>query len=167
MSWYEISKRMTEELTDGTEFCIDDKEKEEVKKVHTKIGHTYCDYCGKDVICIWDDYNKDNWYGYLGNQAQIPRNYTYSPIINILRKTPYMNSIYNLHSRCHTKPNDWSKRAHKNALRILCTECFKKTYKRVKVKSNDGILCEISVLPERGETIESVMDDLDIKGEIL
>ena len=75
--------------------------------------------------------------------------------------------IYNLHSRCHTKPNDWSNRAHPNALKELCNECFTKTKTRVKVMSDDGILCDIVVLPERGETIESVMNELNIRGKVL
>ena len=33
--------------------------------------------------------------------------------------------------------------------------------------SGDSILCDITILPERGETIESVMNELNIRGKVL
>ena len=167
MSWNEIYKRTHNNITNGIEYCSTIEEKQNVINSKTKIGHTNCDYCGKEIICIWDEFNSNKWYGYLGNQVQNTKNYQYSPIISILRKYNKIDKVYNLHSRCHTYPNDWSKRAHENALKLLCNDCFRKTYKRISVKSTDGILCKISVLPDRGETIESVMEELEITGEVL
>ena len=156
MSWYEISSRMNENVTDGTEYCINDEEKEEVIKAKTRVGHCNCDYCGKEVLVIFDK-NKDDWYGFLGNQAIIDRNYRYSPIIQILRKGPVINRLYNLHARIHCK--DWSIRCKSGSLKILCNECFMKTYNRYQVIYK-GKLCAVSVVKDRGETIEGVLDEL-------
>lgn len=172
MSWYEISSRMHSNPTDGSEF--NNKVKVEG---HPKISRTTCDYCGKEVLCVWDDNNKSQWWPYLGNQARKPNVYKYSPIIQAIRKhfgvegkvwdEEHGNNLMNLHAVAHSEPNDWSKRAHPNGLKILCSSCFQKTYDRVKVKGNNGIMYSLSVIPERGETIESVMKSLDIKGVVV
>lgn len=173
MSWYELSKRMHQNPINGfNEFNngnpIDG---------NPHISKTYCDYCEKEVLCVWDDYNKNQYWPYLGNQARKPNTYKYSDIIQKMRNhfnvvgkvwdEEHGNNLMNLHARCHSTPNDWSKRAHPNSLRILCSSCFQKTYKRIKVLGDNGIEYQLTVLPERGETIESVMKELNIKGKIL
>ena len=159
MGWYEISNRMNQNITDGTEYCITEEEKEEVKNANTRIGHCNCDYCGREVLVVSDKF-KNDWAKYLGNQAVISRNYRYSPIINILRKGPMINRLYNLHARIHCK--DWSIRCKEGSLKILCNECFFKTYNRYQIMYK-GHLCAVSVIEDRGETIESVIEDLDLK----
>ena len=172
MSWYDLSHRMHDNPTDGSEF----NDGEPVYG-HPKISRTKCDYCGCEVLCVWDDHNKNQWWPYLGNQARKPNTYKYSEVIQAMREhfgvlgevwdEDHGNNLMNLHARCHSTPNDWSKRAHPNSLRILCPKCFQKTYKRVKVMGDNGIEYQLSVLEERGETVESVMKDLDIKGKVM
>lgn len=177
MSWHEAYSNMHNNISDGTEFC---KTKEDiilVKESKTQIGHCKCEYCGKDLLAIWDNNNKQSWYPYLGNQARKFNTYSYSPIINIMRKyynvenkvwdEDHGNNLMNLHARAHSKPNNWAKRAHPNGIKILCNNCFQKTYQRIKVQGNDGYLYSLSVLPDRGETIQSVMKDLDITGTVI
>ena len=172
MSWYELSKRMHADPTDGTEYSNGKK-----IEYNPKISKTQCDYCGEEVLCVWDDYNKNQYWPYLGNAARKPNTYKYSDIIQTMREyfgvsgkvwdEEHGNNLMNLHARCHSTPNDWSKRAHPNSLRILCPKCFQKTYKRVKVLGDNGIEYQLTVLPERGETVESVMKELDIKGKVI
>lgn len=170
MAWGDIFNRMHQNPNDGSiwnnNIPIGDD---------TKISKTKCDYCGKEVLCIWDKHNSDNWYPYLGNQARKPTSYKYSKAIQILRKYFNVegkvwneengNNLMNLHARAHSKPNDWSKRAHPNGLKILCNSCFQKTYRRINVLGDNGILYQLSVMP--WETIEGVMNDLSIKGKVL
>lgn len=174
MSWTEVYDRMNNKnITDGSEYNNGQK-----IEGNPKISHTTCDYCGKEVLCVRDDYSSSKWYGYLGNQARRPNCYKYSPIIQTMRKyfnsenivwdEEHGNNLMNLHARCHCEPEDWSKRAHKNGIKILCPTCFQKTYNRIKVKSYDGIhTYALSVVEELGETVESVMKDLDIKGTVI
>lgn len=168
-SWSSTYNKMKNNTTDGSEFNNGQK-----VDGNPKIGHTTCEYCGREVLCIWDDYNRSNWFPYLGNQSRKPNVYKYSPIIQIMRKFYHAenkawtnNPLMNLHARCHCEPEDWSKRAHPNGIKVLCCDCFQKTYNRIKVLGDNGITYSLSVVPERGETIESVMSDLDIKGKII
>ena len=50
MSWYNINTRMNSNITDGTEYCINDEEKKEISEAGTKIGHCKCDYCGQENL---------------------------------------------------------------------------------------------------------------------
>jgi len=176
--------KMKENITDGTEYltCITDpsekeKIKQELKDAETKIGHLKCEYCGKDIISIWDKYNNSNWWPYLGNQARKPRTYNYSPIIRLLRRyfeveglvwdEAHGNNLINVHARAHSNPTNWAVRASSASIRLLCPACFQKTYNRTQIQGDDGILYAITVLRERGETVESVMKDLGISGKIL
>lgn len=179
MSWYDISKKMHNNETDGTEYIdkienISENEKNslinEVRSAHTKIGHCNCEYCNKLIIAVWDDFNSGSWYPYLGNSATKSKTYLYSPIIKVLRKinntegktwnSSNGNNLMNLHARVHCK--DWSIRCKEGSLKILCNECFSKTYNRYQVEYN-GQLCAISVVEDRGETIESVLKDLHMQ----
>lgn len=170
MAWIDINRRMHSNTTDGSEF-------NNGQKINDRpiIGHTNCDYCGKEVLCIWDDNNSNHWFPFLGNQARKPNVYKYSPIIQMMRKyfnvenkvwdEQHGNNLMNLHARCHCYPENWSKRAHPNGLAILCNSCFQKTYNRIKVKGDDGYEYALSVLPD--ETVEQVMKELDITGTVI
>lgn len=169
--WGQISTRMrSRNVTDGSEYN-DGKPIDN----NPRISHTHCDYCRRDVLGVWDDYNKDKWYPYLGNQARKPRTYGFSPIIRSMREfygvtgqvwgndPSAPNELLNLHARIHTYPNNWQLRAHPRSLKILCNECFQKTYKRVKLLVPDrGIRVEVSVMPEFGETVQSVCEEIGI-----
>lgn len=176
--------RMKEDSTDGTEYlcCIeDDGEREKVLQelieAKTIIGHTKCDYCGCEVLGVWDNSNINNWWPYLGNQARRPKIYQYSPIIRLMRKyfkvegmvwsQELGNNLINVHARAHSEPTNWSIRASSASIRILCPSCFQKTYDRTKIQGDDGYTYAISIIPERGETAESVMKDLGITGKII
>lgn len=162
-------ERMKNNLTDGSEFG------EKIDGV--KIGHTNCDYCGCEVIAVWDENNIKNYWPYLGNQFVKPNVYKGSKIAQRIRnnyncqnkvfRQENGNNLLNVHARCHSSPTDWSRRASKESIRLLCNSCFQKTYNRIKVKGDNSILYALSVLPDRGETIESVMKDLNISGKVL
>lgn len=175
MSYNYTLNKMKENITDGTEFGGDDISNEEVS-----IGHLKCDYCGCDIIAVWDKFNKNKYWPYVGNQARIPKNYKYSKIIQNIRKFYKKenqvfrqkdgNNLLNLHARCHSSVYYNPKRWSKESIRFLCNDCFQKTYNRIKIKGkneDEGIEYSISVIPDRGETIESVLKDLNIEGEII
>lgn len=180
--------------TDGTEFVdvllerdmIDQKRaemlKDELTQAHTSVSRLKCERCGKEILSIFDEYNQQQWWGYLGNQASKTNVYRYSTIIKVLRmlggvldandeskiyfNTWPDNSLYNVHSRIHTWPvKDYSWICRQNSIWMLCNECFRKTYRRVKVYENEGSglfrngvkRLEVSVVPELDETIESVL----------
>lgn len=140
------------------------------------IAETTCEYCGRTVLAVWDK-GISSWYPYLGNQAVKANVYRASPIIQAMRKYYHVegepwtiekgNNLLNIHARAHSDPNDWSKRAHPNGIKILCNQCFQKTYNRIKVLGNNGIMYSLSVIPSRGETIYSVMEDLGIQGKVI
>lgn len=163
--------RMKENTTDGTEFCKSEKERDLVIKNETKIGHTHCDYCGKEILAVWDIYNSNKWFPYLGNQSKKPKTYSYSPIIQIMRKfynaegKVWNNNLLNVHARIHSK--DWGLRCKDGSIKILCNECFQETYNRIQVELNNGSICAISVVESRGETAESVMKELNLNGKII
>lgn len=169
-SYSNAMRLMKQNPTDGTEFGLDS---EISLENNVKISRTHCEYCENEILAVWDNHNTSNWWPYLGNQARKPKTYFYSPIIQKMREyynvvgEVWDNPLLNVHARCHSTPTNWSKRASDASIRILCNSCFQKTYKRIKVQGNDGILYSLSVLEERGETIESVMKDLDIQGEIV
>jgi len=172
MGYYEIMDRMKSNLIDPKQF----NNGNEIDG-NPQIAETICDYCGAKIYAVWDDNNKKNWWPYLGNQVRKPNSYKYSPIINAMRSYYNVegtvwteelgNNLLNVHARCHSEPTNWSKRCSDASIRLLCNKCFQKTYQRTKIQGNDGITYAISVLPERGETIESVMKDLGITGKVL
>lgn len=167
--YYNTMNRMKENPTNGSEFGI--------IVPNVSIGHTTCDYCGKEVIAVWDEHNHKNYWPYLGNQSRKPNTYRYSLIINAIRKYYAVegtiwtdekgNNLLNVHARAHSDPTNWSVRASKESIRLLCNSCFQKTYQRIKVLGNDGITYSLSVVKDRDETIESVMSDLGVLGTIL
>lgn len=145
------------------------KLRDELNSAKTRIDYCTCDYCGKEIMKVRDKFCSNPWWGYLGNQARKPNVYSYSPIINLIRKIdPTCSDLYNLHARVHTKPiRDYSIICSPNSLHNLCNDCFMKTYTRIKVyakppyKFPDKVTyIEISVLQEKGETVESVLRDL-------
>lgn len=141
------------------------------------IGHTKCEYCDCEILGVWDEHNMNHWWPYLGNQCRKPNVYRYSRIIQAMKEhfdalnkvwtEENGNNLLNVHARAHSEPTDWSVRASSASIRLLCNRCFQMTYKRVQIKSPNGIIYAISVLPQRGETVESVCNDLGIKGEII
>ena len=174
MSYYEIMNRMKENPTDGTEYGLSKKESLEE---HVLIGHTKCDYCGKEILYVWDKYVEKQYWPYLGNQARKPNTYKYSKIIQIMRNffncedkiwdEKHGNTLGNNHARCHSSLASNPKRWSDASIRLLCSTCFQKTYNRIKVKGDDGIDYSLSVVEDRGESIESVMEDLNITGKVI
>lgn len=81
------------------------------------------------------------------------------------------NVLANLHSRCHPVGKkhqyDWDLRAGRNAIKLLCNNCFDKTKNRYQVLLDNGRKVAISVVENRKETPNSVLDELGLKGEIL
>jgi hypothetical protein len=164
-------ERMKNNCTNGSEFTNG------IVIPGVVIGHTKCDYCGKEIIAVWDEHNAGNWWPYLGNQAKRPKTYLYSEIIVAMRKHFHVenyvwneidgNNLLNVHARVHSKPTNWSKRASASSIRLLCNSCFQKTYNRIQVKGVDGILYALSVVEDRGETVQSVMKDLGIVGTVI
>ena len=177
MSYYSIMQRMKENPTDGTEYGLT---KEESLEEHVLIGHTKCDYCGKEILYVWDKNVELQYWPFLGNQARKPNTYKYSKIIQAMRKffncenevwtEEKGNTLGNNHARVHSSKKDNPKRWSDNSIRLLCSGCFQKTYNRIKVigaGEDEGIEYALSVIPERGETIESVMKDNNITGKII
>ena len=172
MSYNNIMLRMKSNLTDGSEY-----NNGEFIEDGINIAHTNCDYCDKKIIAVWDKDNKMNWWPYLGHQSRRPNTYKYSNIINLIRKFHNVegvvfrdedgNNLLNVHARCHSNPTNWSKRVSSASIRLLCNKCFQKTYKRILIKGEDGFEYSLSILPERNETIESVMKEFNITGSIL
>lgn len=168
MSWGTIHKAIHSNITDGSEYT-DNK----LIIPNVEIAHAKCDYCGQEILAVWDEHNKNKWYPYLGNQAAIGKNYSYSEILKAMKKFNGLmpldnwkyNPLVNIHARVHCK--DWSIRCTEGSLKLLCNHCFYETYNRIQVELNDGQLCAISVAKSRGETIMSVMDELHLKGRIL
>ena len=144
--------------------------------------YTHCEYCGCEIIQVTDN-SRSSYYGYLGNQAEIANNYLASPSVEAMRKFYDVgweeyhverrsnglsftqqkgNNLYNVHSRLHVKQkgkrglvHPWNY-ARGDFCKILCNDCFKKTYKRLSIDVRDGLTFEVTVLPHEdlGEVIE-------------
>lgn len=160
--------------TDGSEFCLTKKDHVLLKLTYAEVHYCKCDYCNKEILAVWDGYNCDNYWPYLGNQSKRINSYEYSPIIETMKKYYKENNLnwkdnnlLNSHTRVHSDSWNLSIRMTKEALRFLCNDCFQKTYNRIQVLGNNGILYALSVVEDRNETIESVMEELYIKGTIL
>ena len=163
--------RMKQNKTDGTEFCLDDESIKKVINAKTEIGHCTCDYCGKEILAVWDEHNSDKWFPYLGTQAKRPNTYKYSPIIQSMKKKDgcenkvWNNNLLNVHARIHHK--SYYKRCQEGSIKLLCNDCFQKTYNRYQVELENGDMIALSVVEDRGETIESVMNELGLHGTVI
>ena len=169
--------RLKENPTDGTEYARDENEKEEIIKAETRVAHTKCDYCGKEVLGVWDIYNERKWWPYLGHSSKRVNAFAYSPIIQAMKHYDgcddkvWNNNLLNVHAVVHSK--DWGLRCMDGSIKILCNECFQKTYNRYQIELEDdngnpiGKQIAISVVEDRGETPESVLKSLGLHGKIL
>lgn len=168
VSYGTAMQRMKSNPTNGEEFGLDSSIS---KENQVSISRTDCEYCGKEVLAVWDKHNNMNWWPYLGNMAKKVNTYKYSPIINIMKENDnslnkvWQNNLLNVHARIHS--SDWGLRCKKGSIKILCNDCFQKTYNRIQVRLNDGSIIAVSVVEDMGETIESVMEELNIKGEVI
>ena len=77
------------------------------------------------------------------------------------------NNLLNSNTKVHSDSVDTSIRMNENTLKFLCNDCFQKTYNRIQVKGDNEILYALSVVEDRCETIESVMEDLNIHVETI
>jgi hypothetical protein len=152
-----------------------------------RIVHSNCEHCGTEVISVTDGL-KSGWYPYLGNQAEIGKNYLYSPAVEAIRKfhdvgwidiregthrengpsftQRFGNNLVNIHSRLHVRREGerkllppWQHQSG-DAYRCLCNNCFKRTYRRIAVKGPGNLVYELTVLPT--ETIEQVVKECKI-----
>ena len=140
----------------------------------TEVYTTNCEYCNKEIYAIWDENNKNNWWPYPGNSTKSSNAFKYSDIIQYMKKNDNSISktwlecpLMNINARCHSNPTNPSKRFSPESVKFLCNSCFRLTFNRIQVKGNDGILYSLSVVESLDETIESVMKDLDIQGQVL
>lgn len=140
----------------------------------SEVYTTNCEYCNKKIYAIWDENNKNNWWPYPGNSAKSSNAFKYSDIIQYMKKndnaigrTWLECPLMNINARCHSNPTNPSKRFSTASVRFLCNSCFRLTFNRIQVKGDDGILYSLSVVESLDETVESVMKDLDITGQIL
>lgn len=138
----------------------------------TLIAHLNCEYCGTDIISVFDEHNKKNWYPYLGKQVERSGVYEYSEAVQKIKSFYGVgdgeiftqergNNFMNCHARFHSQPNNWKYRASPQSIRMLCNNCFLKTYNRMKIEMEDGTIAALSVL--ENETVEQVAEDLGIK----
>ena len=166
MSKYSWSDLKNLNITDGSEYSG-----EPIPGV--RISHLNCEYCGVDIIGVWDKHNIHKWYPYLGTQLERGNIYSYSKIILAIKEYYGIgqydrfrqedgNNLLNVHARFHSIPNKWHYRASKASTRMLCNNCFKETYNRWKIELPDGTIAALSVVRSRGETLMSVAEDLGI-----
>ncbi|MBP5785566.1 MAG: hypothetical protein J6V96_00445 [Aeriscardovia sp.] len=159
-------------LTDGSELGIDTP--------GIQIAHTVCDYCGKEVIGVWDDHIKSSrGLPYQGWVARTPRSgsknnrYPYKARTIAEIKDHYgigekewfteENNLLNVCGKVHIlvfKGGKWNLRTDLSyespaATRILCNNCFEKANNcRVAIMGTDGLMYSVSAMADKGETIE-------------
>lgn len=153
------------------------------------ITHSNCEYCNEHIIQVKDD-ARNSHFGYLGNQAVIGKNYLYSPSIEAIRKfydvgwenykeremraygpsftQELGNNLLNVHSRLHVRRKGsrtligpWNYQTG-DGYRLLCNNCFKKTYKRISIAGSDDLIYDITVLPH--EALEQVIEECQVIG---
>ena len=156
------------DLTDGAELEIADP--------CVQITHTTCDYCGGKVIGVWDDHIKSTkGLPYQGNQAKYPKAYPYaykgSTIAAIkahynLGENDWFikeNNLLNVCGKVHIlafADGEWRLRQdlaceEPGSARVVCNECFKNANAaRVAIMGSDGLMYSVSVMADKGETIE-------------
>lgn len=156
------------DLTDGAELEIADP--------CVQIAHTTCDYCGYKVVGVWDDRIKSTeGLPYQGNRAKYPKAYPYAY---------KGSTIAAIKAHCHLGENDWFIKENNllnvcgkvhilafadgewrlrpdlaceepGSTRVLCNECFKNANAaRVAIMGSDGLMYSVSVMADKGETIE-------------
>lgn len=156
------------DLTDGAELEIADP--------CVQIAHTTCDYCGGKVVGVWDDRIKSTeGLPYQGNRAKYPKAYPYAY---------KGSTIAAIKAHCHLGENDWFIKENNllnvcgkvhilafadgewrlrpdlaceepGSTRVLCNECFKNANAaRVAIMGSDGLMYSVSVMADKGETIE-------------
>ena len=159
-------------LTDGSELGIDTP--------GIQIAHTVCDYCGKEVIGVWDDHIKSSrGLPYQGWVVRTPRSgsknnrYPYKARTIAEIKAHYgigekewfteENNLLNVCGKVHIlvfKGGKWNLRTDLSyespaATRILCNNCFEKANDcRVTIMGTDGLMYSVSAMADKGETIE-------------
>lgn len=156
------------------------------------ITHGVCQYCGTEIIQVKDDYLNGR-FGALGNQAVRAGTYFGSKTIQKIKefyqvgwvdlKTKEVrkngpgftqelgNNLYNSHSVLHVhQPGSrkligpWMYANH-NSFKVLCNNCFQKTYKRVSVRSKSGLIYDVTVLP--GQNLRDVLNDIGVYDALL
>lgn len=160
------------DFTNGVEF-LNGKDPSILINSKSRVVKLKCEYCGCDVLAVWDEHNlSTSWWPYLGKQAERANTYKYSPIIQTIKDYYNLgenerftqergNNLLNVHARYHSV--DWSYRASNKSIRMLCNSCFLKTYNRYQVEIGGGRRFDaVSVIPELGETIDSVMKEFGI-----
>lgn len=168
-------------LTDGSELGIDTP--------GIQIAHTVCDYCGKEVIGVWDDYIKSSrGLPYQGWVARTPRSgsknnrhpYKARTIAEI--KAHYGigeeewftedNNLLNVCGKVHIlafNGENWELRPDlsyesPDTTRILCNDCFEKANDcRVALMGTKGLMYSVSVVADKGETIEENYGKVKVK----
>ena len=164
-------------LTDGSELGIDTP--------GIQIAHTVCDYCGKKVIGVWDDYIKSSrGLPYQGFQARKPRSckYAYKGLTIAEIKAHYgigeeewfteENNLLNVCGKVHIlafNGENWELRPDlsyesPDTTRILCNDCFEKANDcRVALMGTKGLMYSVSVVADKGETIEENYGKVKVK----
>ena len=164
-------------LTDGSEL--------EIKEPGVQIAHTTCDYCGKEVIGVWDDRIKSSrGLPYQGHQAKYPKAYPYAykgSTIAAIKAHYHLgeddwfikeNNLLNVCGKVHIlafADGEWRLRLdlaceEPGSTRVLCNECFKDANAaRVAIMESDGLMYSVSVMADKGETIEENDGKVTIK----
>ncbi|MBQ5779709.1 MAG: hypothetical protein IIV98_00485 [Aeriscardovia sp.] len=156
------------DLTDGVELGIEDP--------RVQIAHTTCDYCGSNLIGVWDDHIKSTkGLPYQGNQARYPKAYPYAykgSTIAAIKAHYHLgendwfteeNNLLNVCGKVHVLSfvdGEWKLRTdlacqEPGSTRVLCNGCFKNANAaRVAIMGSDGLMYSVSVMADKGETIE-------------
>ena len=146
---------------------------EKILNSNPNIYKYNCDYCGKEIFIVFDDFIfKDGYSIYQGIQAKRLNCYKYSPIINLIRdngiKNIAINELANSHTRIHSnKMSDLDLRfKDKRCFKRLCNDCFLKTYNRIKVlDESTNIEYSLSIVNDykinKFETIENVLNEFN------
>lgn len=155
------------------------KEIKNSQSIHNefKIIPTQCDYCNRKIYAVWDEHNIRDWNPYIGTMAVQQSRYKYSEVINKIRSGLNI-TVHNIkpedlmctNARIHSEPASDEIRFNKESGRVLCVDCFRKTFNRVKFNGipqkeyygeelNYQRLFSASVVKEFGETVEQVAKD--------
>ena len=167
-------EKLFNDLTDGSELGIDTP--------GIQIAHTVCDYCGKEVIGVWDDHIKSSrGLPYQGWVARTPRSgsknnrYPYKSRTIAEIKAYYRigeedeftitkgNNLLNVCGKVHILAFDgknWKLRPDLSYespanTRILCNKCFKETNDcRIAIMGTEGLMYSVSIRADMKEDIQ-------------